>query len=274
MAEEAKRVLLEEDRRYDCDIQRRLLNDARDRGCSEAAARNDGGVETLERNDHGAGDTLSSNITPPPPPTTITKNLLHLRDRLFEVLNTTDNEVENGEEKSLSSISHTNTTDTTTVELDLDLYRCLWVTCLLLLDIITHLNISDDHDCGSSNDVNNTEDDDSSIIENQKRFMIMVCDRCSVLVNGIQQKQKLANDSGGKYSTGDRIVEDDIRWDRLVHRWTVGKNESHAEEDVYAGHDDDEEDNQHILSFTREQLIEEEKELIQMASTPIPNKNP
>ena len=93
MAEEAKKVLIDEDRRYECDIQRRLLNDARATGGSKNAARNDDGVE-MEGNENGADDTWSSNSM-----TTTTRNLLHLRDRLFEVLNNTENELERREEK-------------------------------------------------------------------------------------------------------------------------------------------------------------------------------
>jgi len=73
----------------------------------------------------------------------------------------------------------------------------------------------------------------------------------------------------------DRIVEDHDLLDRLVHKWTSGKNDVHAAEGLFAADndgDDGEDDIQHVLSFSREQLIEEEQELIQMASIPIPNE--
>ena len=134
------------------------------------------------------------------------------------------------------------------LRLEADLYRAMWLTCLILLSVINRANTKQ-----HNRKRNRQEWEKDSIGDDGKNRTILLqrtIDQCRLLV-------RLLEEVG--FETESNANNE---WDEHIQKWTV--------DDGGDVGDDEESSSINILSFTKEQLEQEELELLNMAETPIP----
>lgn len=146
----------------------------------------------------------------------------------------------------------TNTTETirNIVQLETDLYRAMWLNCLILLSMINALNTKHGSRKRSRKEMNNPTSDDG----NKTILLQRSIDQCRLLVGLLDTL------------AGDAESNTDNPWEEQIRKWTGDSNDDENDEE-------DEDHSLNILSFTKEQLEKEEQELLNMAETPIPTNH-
>lgn len=119
-----------------------------------------------------------------------------------------------------------------------NLYRVLWLTCVILVSITTESN-------------HTTIDTLQTTIR-----------QCELLIRILKQNTIEATEGNNENNGNNRYDENNNIWDVRIRELTNNNNDEDNDDD------DDEEEN--ILAFSKEQLEEEEQELLRMASAPIP----
>ena len=128
-----------------------------------------------------------------------------------------------------------------TFQLEADLYRSMWLNCLILLSVTNTLNREQHSRKRQRKEVNNPACDGS-----RKILLQRTTDQCRVLVRLLE-------------SVGLDHGKNNI-WDERIREWTQHNIDE----------EDDDDGSLNILSFTKEQLEAEEQQLLDMAETPIP----
>lgn len=151
-------------------------------------------------------------------------------------------------------------------DLEADLYRAMWLSCLILLSLSNSLKRDHQSFKRRKTEFNNSTGD----ARNRKIVLQSTVRQCQLLVRFLE-KMELQPQSKGKYDDYTAIDKDGVKrsknkWDGHILKWT---NDNCDEEDQE--HDDD---SLNILSFTEEQLEKEEQQLLYMAATPIPIEYP
>ncbi len=133
------------------------------------------------------------------------------------------------------------------VKVESNLYRAMWLNCLILLSIV---NASNNTKQGSRKRIRKEMNNQASCRENKNILLHRNIDQCRLLVGLLEQLgAEAGSDAHGP-------------WEERIRKWT---------EDV--DNDEDDDHSLNILSFTKEQLEQEEQELLQMAETPIPTSH-
>lgn len=138
------------------------------------------------------------------------------------------------------------------VVLEADLYRAMWLSCLILLSVVNASNCSKRRRTELKNWTNEQKSRKNVLQRTvrQCRSLVRLLER----VSSRQQPKVECSDHAATNNLGD----DDSKnvWDARILEWTKEEEE-------------DEDDSLIILSFTKEELAEEEEELLNMAATPI-----
>ncbi len=126
-----------------------------------------------------------------------------------------------------------------TFQLEADLYRAMWLNCLILLPVANTLD-REQH----SRKRQRRELNDPTCDGNRKTLLQTTIDQSRVLVRLLERVDRAKNNI----------------WDERIREWTEDNIDD----------EDDDDGSLHILSFTKEQLEAEEQQLLDMAETPIP----
>ena len=132
------------------------------------------------------------------------------------------------------------------VKLESDLYRAMWLNCLILLPIVDASNdTKQDSRKRSREEMNHpTSDRGNKTILLQRNI-----DKCRFLLSLLEQLGVEAEANANN------------PWEERIRKLT---------EDIENKEEEDDDQSLNLLSFTKEQLEQEEQELLQMAGTPIP----
>ena len=148
--------------------------------------------------------------------------------------------------------------------LEADLYRAMWLTCLILISVINTSNDNrEQQQRGRKRSRRELNDPTSGDGGNRKILLQRTVDQCAVLVQllGIVEFGRGSNAAYSGHTAPNDHGENNV-WDERIREWTTdSKNEA----------EDDDDNSLNILSFTKEQLEQEEQELLNMAETPIPS---
>ena len=143
--------------------------------------------------------------------------------------------------------------------LEADLYRAMWLTCLILLSAINSNASNRDRDHYNSRkrsirEVNNNNDSTGDAATRSRKLVLeRTIRQCRLLVRLLEKI--IAN----RTTTNNQSVDHGKNiWDDRILEWTETNS------------DDDDDDSLNILSFTKEELEKEEQQLCYMAATPIP----
>jgi hypothetical protein len=140
------------------------------------------------------------------------------------------------------------------VSLEADLYRAMWLTCLILLSITDTSNRDHRSRKRSRSDMNNG----TSNATKREAILQRTISQCQLLVRLLEENMvqpEACNDQSAPQNKD--FYQSKNIWDDRILEWT---NDD----------DDDDDDSLNILSLTKEQLEKEEYELLAMAATPIP----
>jgi hypothetical protein len=152
--------------------------------------------------------------------------------------------------------------------LEADLYRAMWLSCLILLSSINNTSNRDrDHYNSrkrSIRELNNNLTGDAN--RSRKIVLERTIRQCRLLVSLLEQiiafqqpDSKIVYGDNHTATKNQSVDHCKNIWDDRILEWT--KNNSD---------DDDDDDSLNILSFTKEELEKEEQQLCYMAATPIP----
>jgi hypothetical protein len=152
--------------------------------------------------------------------------------------------------------------------LEADLYRAMWLACLILLSAINNDNDNNNNisnrnrDRGHSNsrkrsirELNNNNTDSTGDATRSRNIVLEKTIRqCRLLVRVLEY---ILENHSATNSQGVECIKN--IWDDRILEWTENNSDG-----------DDDDDLLNILSFTKEELEKEEQQLCYMAATPIP----
>ena len=158
------------------------------------------------------------------------------------------------------------------IDTEADLYRALWLTCLLLLPSITSTQNYNQNNSNIRNTSKGESNNCTTSTNNNKGPNLQTTIRqCQLLVGLLKQikirtKSKTMDDDGIGNDNDNDNGEDSNNsiWDDRIRELTNINNHNDTDDD------DTDDDSLNILSFSKEQLEKEEQELLNMAATPIP----